>query len=325
LKVKRLSKINLLKQVVHVMVKISVIGAGNVGATAVQRLAELEIGEIVMTDVVEGMPQGKALDLVQAGTIKGYDTSILGSNNYADIADSDLVVITAGIARKPGMTREDLIKINSRIVTEISKNIAKYAPESIIINVTNPLDIITYVALKSTGFETKKVFGMSGVLDSGRFASFIAEELKCSRRDVHAMVIGGHGDLMVPLPQYTTVSGIPLQDLLPEDRISKLVERTVNGGAEIVDLLKQGSAFYAPSAAVVSMVEAVIKDKKMVLPASAYLEGQYGQEGIYFGVPVKLGASGVEEILELKLDQRQQEVLRKSSETIRKVISQLEI
>jgi malate dehydrogenase len=325
LKVKRLSKINLLKQVVHVMVKISVIGAGNVGATAVQRLAELEIGEIVMTDVVEGMPQGKALDLVQAGTIKGYDTSILGSNNYADIADSDLVVITAGIARKPGMTREDLIKINSRIVTEISKNIAKYAPESIIINVTNPLDIITYVALKSTGFETKKVFGMSGVLDSGRFASFIAEELKCSRRDVHAMVIGGHGDLMVPLPQYTTVSGIPLQDLLPEDRISKLVERTINGGAEIVDLLKQGSAFYAPSAAVVSMVEAVIKDKKMVLPASAYLEGQYGQEGIYFGVPVKLGASGVEEILELKLDQSQQEVLRKSSETIRKVISQLEM
>ncbi|HWR24612.1 MAG TPA: malate dehydrogenase [Methanosarcina sp.] len=307
------------------MVKISVIGAGNVGATTVQRLAELEFGEIVMTDVVEGMPQGKALDLMQAGAIKGYDTAILGSNNYADIADSDLVIITAGIARKPGMTREDLIKINSKIVAEISKNIAKYAPKSIIINVTNPLDIITYVALKSTGFEAKKVFGMSGVLDSGRFASFIAEELKCSRKDIQAMVIGGHGDLMVPLPQYTTVSGIPLQDLLPKDTITRLVERTVNGGAEIVDLLKQGSAFYAPSAAIVSMVEAVIRDKKKVLPASAYLEGQYGQEGIYFGVPVKLGASGVEEILELKLDQSQQEILRKSSETIRKVISQLEI
>lgn len=307
------------------MAKISVIGAGNVGATTVQRLAELELGEIVMTDVVEGMPQGKALDLMQAGAIKGYDTSILGSNDYADIADSDLVIITAGIARKPGMSREDLIKTNSKIIVEISKNIAKYAPESIVMNITNPLDIITYVAMKSTGFETKKVFGMSGVLDAGRFASFIAEELRCSKKDVQAMVIGGHGDLMVPLPQYTTVSGIPLPDLLPENTISRLVERTVNGGAEIVELLKQGSAFYAPSSAIVSMAEAVIKDSKRVLPASAYLEGQYGQEGIYFGVPVKLGASGVEEILELKLDQNQHEILRKSAETIRKVISELEI
>ena len=307
------------------MAKISVVGAGNVGATTVQRLAELELGEIVMTDIVEGLPQGKALDLMQAGAIKGYDTSIIGTNDYADIADSDLVIITAGIARKPGMTREDLIRTNSKIITEVSKNIAKYAPESIVINVTNPLDIITYVAMKSTGFETKKVFGMSGVLDSGRFASFIAEELKCSKKDVQAMVIGGHGDLMVPLPQYTTVSGIPLTDLLPHDKIARLVERTVNGGAEIVELLKQGSAFYAPSAAVVSMAEAVIKDSKRILPASAYLEGQYRQEGIYFGVPVKLGASGVEEILELELDESQYETLRKSSETIRNVISQLEI
>lgn len=307
------------------MAKISVIGAGNVGATTVQRLAELGLGEVVMTDIVEGLPQGKALDLMQAGAIKGYDTSILGSNDYADIADSDLVIITAGIARKPGMSREDLIKTNSKIITDISKNIAKYAPESIVMNITNPLDIITYVAMKSTGFETTKVFGMSGVLDSGRFASFIAEELKCSKRDIQAMVIGGHGDLMVPLPQYTTVSGIPLTDLLSDDKIARLVTRTVNGGAEIVELLKQGSAFYAPSAAIVSMAEAVIKDSKRVLPACAYLEGQYGQEGIYFGVPVKLGASGVEEILELKLDEYQYEILRKSSETIRKVISQLEI
>jgi malate dehydrogenase len=307
------------------MAKISVIGAGNVGATTVQRLAELELGEIVMTDIVEGLPQGKALDLVQAGAIKGYDTSIVGTNDYADIADSDLVIITAGIARKPGMTREDLIKTNSKIITEVSRNIAKYAPESIVISVTNPLDIITYVAMKSTGFESKKVFGMSGVLDSGRFASFIAEELKCSKKDVQAMVIGGHGDLMVPLPQYTTVSGIPLTDLLSGERIARLVERTVNGGAEIVELLKQGSAFYAPSAAVVSMAEAVIKDSKRILPASAYLEGQYQQEGIYFGVPVKLGISGVEEILELKLDESQYETLRRSSETIRKVISQLEV
>lgn len=307
------------------MAKISVIGAGNVGATTVQRLAELELGEIVMTDVVEGMPQGKALDLMQAGAIKGYDTSILGSNDYADIADSDLVIITAGIARKPGMTREDLIKTNAKIIVDISKNIAKYAPQSIVLSVTNPLDIITYVAMKSTGFETSKVFGMSGVLDAGRFATFIAGELKCSRKDVQAMVIGGHGDLMVPLPQYTTVSGIPLPDLLPADTISRLVERTVNGGAEIVELLKQGSAFYAPSSAIVSMAEAVIKDTKRVLPACAYLEGQYGQEGIYFGVPVKLGASGVEEIIELKLEPNQQEILKRSAENIRKVVSGLEL
>jgi len=307
------------------MVKISVIGAGNVGATTVQRLAELEIGEIVMTDVVEGMPQGKALDLMQAGAIKGYDTTILGTNNYADIADSDLVIITAGIARKPGMTREDLIKTNSKIIIEVSKNIAKYSPEAIVLNVTNPLDIITYVAMRSTGFDPKKVFGMSGVLDAGRFASFIAEEIKCSQKDIQAMVIGGHGDLMVPLPQYTTVSGIPLTHLLPETTISRLVQRTVNGGAEIVELLKQGSAFYAPSSAIVAMTESIIKDQKRILPASAYLEGQYGQEGIYFGVPAKLGASGIEEILELELTGEQQEILKKSSETIRKVISELEI
>lgn len=305
------------------MAKISVIGAGNVGATTVQRLAELELGDIVMTDVVEGMPQGKALDLMQAGAIKGYDTTVLGTNNYSDIAGSDLVIVTAGIARKPGMSREDLIKTNSKIVVEVSQNIAKYAPKSVVIIVTNPLDIITHVAMKATGFETKRVFGMSGVLDAGRFATFIAEELKCSRKNVQAMVIGGHGDLMVPLPQYTTVSGIPLQDLLPEETISRLVKRTVNGGAEIVDLLKQGSAFYAPSSAIVAMAEAIIKDTKSVLPACAYLDGQYGQEGIYFGVPVKLGASGVEEIIELKLNQEQNEILRKSSESIRKIIPQI--
>ena len=307
------------------MAKISVIGAGNVGATTVQRLAELELGDIVMTDVVEGMPQGKALDLMQAGAIKGYDTSILGTNDYSDIADSDLVIVTAGIARKPGMTREDLIKTNSKIIVEVSQNIAKYAPKSVVIIVTNPLDIITYVAMKATGFETKRVFGMSGVLDAGRFASFIADELKCSRKDVQAMVIGGHGDLMVPLPQYTTVSGIPLVDLLPEETISRLVMRTVNGGAEIVDLLKQGSAFYAPSSAIVSMAEAIIKDTKSILPACAYLDGHYGQEGIYFGVPVKLGASGVEEIIELKLNREQNDILIKSSESIRKIISQIEL
>ncbi|MHC1755476.1 MAG: malate dehydrogenase [Methanosarcina sp.] len=307
------------------MAKISVIGAGNVGATTVQRLAELEPGEIVMTDIVEGLPQGKALDLMQAGAINDYDTQVTGTNDYADIADSDLVIITAGIARKPGMSREDLIKTNSKIIGDVAKNISDYAPDAIVMNVTNPLDIITYVAMKATGFEPKKVFGMSGVLDAGRFASFIAEELKCSKKDVEAMVIGGHGDLMVPLPQYTTVSGIPLPELLPDDMIVRLVERTVNGGAEIVELLKQGSAFYAPSAAIVRMAEAVLKDSKRMIPASAYLEGQYGQEGIYFGVPVKLGAAGIEEILELKLEESQYEILRKSSETIRRGISQLNI
>jgi malate dehydrogenase len=307
------------------MAKISVIGAGNVGATTVQRLAELEPGEIVMTDIVEGLPQGKALDLMQAGAISGYDTRVTGTNDYADIADSDLVIITAGIARKPGMSREDLIKTNSKIIGDVAKNIAKYAPKSVVINVTNPLDIITYVALKSTGFKPEKVFGMSGVLDAGRFASFIAEELKCSRKDVEAMVIGGHGDLMVPLPQYTTISGIPLPELLPEKTIDRLVERTVNGGAEIVELLKQGSAYYAPSAAILRMAEAVLRDSKRVLPAAAYLEGQYGQKGIYFGVPAKVGAKGVEEIIELKLEESQCEILRKSAETIRKGISQLEI
>ncbi|WP_440945711.1 malate dehydrogenase [Methanosarcina sp. T3] len=307
------------------MAKISVIGAGNVGATTVQRLAELEPGEIVMTDIVEGLPQGKALDLMQAGAINGYDTRVTGTNDYADIAGSDLVIITAGIARKPGMSREDLMKTNSKIIGEISRNIATYAPNSIVINVTNPLDIITYVALKATGFETKKVFGMSGVLDAGRFASFVAEELKCSKKDVEALVIGGHGDLMVPLPQYTTVSGVPLPELLPDETIDRLVERTVNGGAEIVGLLKQGSAFYAPSAAIVRMAEAVLKDSKRILPASAYLEGQYGQDGIYFGVPAKLGANGIEEVLELKLDENQYEILGKSSETIKREISKLEV
>ncbi|MDD4496932.1 MAG: malate dehydrogenase [Methanosarcinaceae archaeon] len=307
------------------MAKISVIGAGNVGATAVQRLAEMEIGEIVMTDVVEGLPQGKALDLMLAGAIMVYDTDITGSNDYADIAGSDLVVITAGIARKPGMSREDLISTNSGIIKDVAANIAKYAPESMIINVTNPLDIMTYVALKASGFESEKVVGMSGALDSGRFASFIAEELNCSRRDVEAMVIGGHGDLMVPLPQYTTVSGIPLPELLSEEAISRLVQRTVQGGVEIVELLKRGSAFYAPSAAIVKMVEAILKDSKRIIPASAYLQGEYGQEGIYFGVPIKIGAGGVEEVLELELSGAQLKTLQKSSDSIRQGISGLKL
>lgn len=247
------------------MPKITIIGAGAVGATAAQRIAEKELGDVVMTDIVEGLPQGKALDLMEAGPLFGYDSKITGTNDYKDIEGSDVVVITAGIARKPGMTREDLLKINTKIIKDVSQNIAKYAPDSIIITVTNPLDIMTYVTLKTTNFEPGRVFGMSGVLDSGRFAAFIAMELGCSVRDINAMVLGGHGDTMVPLPGFTTVSGVPITELMSEDTISRLVERTVNGGAEIVNLLKTGSAFYAPSAAVTNMVEAVIKDTKRIL------------------------------------------------------------
>ncbi|HEY9204880.1 MAG TPA: malate dehydrogenase [Candidatus Methanoperedens sp.] len=298
------------------MPKITVIGAGAVGATAAQRIAEKELGDVVLTDIVEGLPQGKALDLLQAGPLFGYDSKITGTNDYKDIEDSDVVVITAGIARKPGMTREDLLKINAKIIREVSANIAKYAPDSIVITVTNPLDIMTYLAMKTTGFEPRHVFGMSGVLDSGRFAAFIAMELGCSVRDISAMVLGGHGDTMVPLPRFTTVQGVPITELMPQSTIQGLVERTVNGGAEIVNLLKTGSAFYAPSAAVTNMVEAVVKDTKRILPVCAYLDGEYGKNDIYLGVPVKLGERGVEEIIELKLNSEEKKSLDRSADAV---------
>ncbi len=298
------------------MPKITIIGAGAVGATAAQRIAEKELGDVVLTDIVEGLPQGKALDLMEAAPLFGYDSKILGTNDYGDIEGSDVVVITAGIARKPGMTREDLLKINTKIIKEVSQNIAKYAPDSIVITVTNPLDIMTYVTMKTTNFEPARVFGMSGVLDSGRFATFIAMELGCSVRDINAMVLGGHGDTMVPLPRFTTVSGIPITELMSKDTIQHLVERTVNGGAEIVNLLKTGSAFYAPSAAVTNMVEAVVKDTKRVLPVCAYLNGEYGKKEIYLGVPAKLGMRGVEEIIELKLANDEKKALDKSAEAV---------
>lgn len=298
------------------MPKITIIGAGAVGATAAQRIAEKELGDIVLTDIVEGLPQGKALDLMEAAPLCGYDSKITGTNDYGDIEGSDVVVVTAGIARKPGMTREDLLKINGKIIREVSQDIAKYAPDSIVITVTNPLDIMTYVAMKTTDFEPARVFGMSGVLDAGRFAAFIAMELGCSARDINAMVLGGHGDTMVPLPRFTTVSGVPITELMPEDTIRRLVERTINGGAEIVNLLKTGSAFYAPSAAVTNMVEAVIKDTKRILPVCAYLNGEYGKKDIYLGVPVKLGRRGVEEIIELKLTEDEKKALDRSAEAV---------
>ena len=305
------------------MPKITVIVAGAVGATAAQRIVEKELGDVVLTDIVEGLPQGKALDILEAGPLFGYDSKITGTNDYRDIEGSDVVVITAGIARKPGMTREDLLKINTKIIREVSQNIARYAPNSIVITVTNPLDIMTYVTMKTTGFPPSRVFGMSGVLDSGRFAAFIAMELGCSARDINAMVLGGHGDTMVPLPRFTTVSGVPITELMPEKTIQRLVERTVNGGAEIVNLLKTGSAFYAPSAAVTNMVEAVVKDTKRILPVCAYLNGEYGRKGIYLGVPVKLGRRGVEEIIDLKLTDEEKKALDRSADAVSSGIASL--
>lgn len=305
------------------MHKITIIGAGAVGATAAQRIAEKELGDIVLTDIVEGLPQGKALDLLEAGPLSGYDSNLIGTNDYRDIEGSDVVVITAGIARKPGMTREDLLKINTKIITDVSQNIKQYAPGAVVITVTNPLDIMTYVAMKITGFEPARVFGMSGVLDSGRFAAFIALELGCSVRDINAMVLGGHGDTMVPLPRFTTVSGVPITELMSGAAIKRLIDRTINGGAEIVNLLKTGSAFYAPSAAVTNMVEAVIKDTKRILPVCAYLNEEYGKEDIYLGVPVKLGSKGVEKIIELELTDEERKALDRSAQTVKSGIASL--
>ncbi len=304
------------------MPKITVIGAGAVGATAAQRIVEKELGDVVLTDIVEGMPQGKALDLMEAAPLLGHDSKITGTNDYRDIEGSDVVVITAGIARKPGMSRDDLTRTNAKIVKEVSGNVANHAPESIVIVVTNPLDIMTYAAMKATGFSPERVFGMSGVLDSARFATFIAMELRCSVRDVKAMVLGGHGDTMVPMPRFATVAGVPITELLPEDTIKRLIERTVNGGAEIVNLMKT-SAFYAPSAAVANMVEAVVKDTKSILPVCAYLNGEYGMKDIYLGVPVKLGSKGVEKVIELKLTNEEKKALDKSAEAVRAGIASL--
>ncbi len=307
------------------MSKITVIGAGMVGATVAQRIAEKELGDVILTDIIEGLPQGKALDLMEAGPLFGYDSKLLGTNDYRDIEGSDIVIITAGMARKPGMTRDDLLKINTKIIMEVSQNIAKYAADSVVITVTNPVDIMTYVTRKTTNFEPERVFGMSGVLDSGRFAAFIAVELGCSVRDISAMVLGGHGDTMVPLPRFTTVSGVPITELMSKSTIQRLVDRTVNGGAEIVSLLKTGSAFYAPSAAVTNMVEAVIKDTKRILPVCAYLNGEYDKKDIYLGVPVKLGRGGVEEIIKIELTRDEKKALDSSAEAVSSGITSLDV
>jgi malate dehydrogenase len=305
--------------------KITVVGAGNVGASVAQYAVEKELGDVVLVDVVEGIPQGKALDLAQAGPIHRDDSTIVGSTGYDETGDSDVVVITAGLARKPGMTRDDLLFKNAEIVGSVVEQIVARSRNAILVLVTNPLDAMVQLAWKKSGFPTKRVVGMAGVLDSARFRTFIAQELKVSVENVTAFVLGGHGDTMVPLPRYSTVAGIPITELLPKEKIDALVQRTANGGAEIVALLKSGSAYYAPAASAVEMVEAILKDKKKILPCAAYLEGQYGVQGLYVGVPVKLGRAGVEQVIEIKLTPEEQAAFNKSAGSVRELVDKLKI
>ena len=303
--------------------KVTVVGAGNVGAACAQYLAEANLCDVVLIDVVEGMPQGKALDLTQAGPVRGYDVHIEGSNDYAAAAGSQLVIVTAGIARKPGMSREDLLNTNVQIMDSVIEGISKHAPKAMILVVSNPLDVMTYRAWAKSGLPKHMVFGQAGVLDSTRFRAFIAMELGVAMTDVQAMVLGGHGDTMVPLPHYTTVTGIPITQLLPKDRIDALVQRTRDGGAEIVKFLKTGSAYYAPAASTVKMANAVLNDRKTLVPASAYLDGQYGLKDVYTGVPVVLGKNGVEKIIELKLEKDSLAALQSSANTYKEIVAGL--
>jgi len=297
--------------------KIACIGAGNVGSTAAQYCLDMELGDVILTDVVEGMPQGKALDLTQAGPVRGYSNAARGTNDYKDIKDVDVCVITAGLPRKPGMTRLDLLEKNGKIIMSVCENIAKYAPESVVIVVTNPLDVMCYVALKKLGFPPNRVIGMAGILDSSRMRTFVAEELNVSMENVDTMVLGSHGDDMVPLPEYTTVSGIPITQLMSKDRVDAIMERTRKGGGEIVALLKTGSAYYAPGASAARMVESVLRDEHQVLPCAAYLQGEYGLEDVYAGVPCVLGKGGVQKILDITLTEEQSNALHNSAKEVR--------
>ncbi len=303
--------------------KITIVGAGNVGATAAHWAAEKELGDIVLVDVIEGMPQGKALDLMEASPVDGFDSSVTGTNGYEETKDSDVVIITSGLARKPGMSREDLLQKNKEIVQSVTEQVVKQSPNCIIIMVSNPLDTMTYLGLKVSKFPKNRVVGMAGALDAARFRTFIAMALNVSVEDTQTMLLGGHGDDMVPLPRYSTVSGIPVTELLPQDQIEKIVERTRKAGGEIVALLKSGSAYYSPSLCAVTMVEAIVKDKKRIIPSCAYLEGEYGLNDICFGVPVKLGANGIEEIIELQLNAEELEAVKKSAEGVNKSIDNL--
>ncbi len=300
--------------------KVTVVGAGNVGATTAQRLAEKELADVVLIDIIEGVPQGKSLDLAEAAPIEKHDAHLAGANNYEASADSDIVIITAGIPRKPGMSRDDLLATNRGIMKNVVGQIAKHSPDAILIIVSNPLDAMCHVAMKESGFPKNRVIGMAGVLDSARFRAFISMELDVSVENIHALVLGGHGDTMVPLPRFSTVAGIPITELMTPQRIEELVTRTRNGGAEIVGLLKTGSAYYAPASAAVEMAESILKDKKKILPCAAYLEGEYGISGLFVGVPVKLGKHGIEQIVSLNLTAEEKKALDKSAAAVRELV-----
>lgn len=306
--------------------KITVIGAGNVGATTAQRIVDKQLAnEVVMVDVLEGIPQGKALDMFEATPVEKTDVKVVGSNGYDETANSDIMVITAGIARKPGMSRDDLMNTNSGIVKSCTEAAVAKSPRALLIVVSNPLDVMTYVAMKVSGFERQRVMGMAGVLDAARFRSFIAMELNVSVEDVNAFVLGGHGDSMVPLPRYSTVAGIPITELMSQATVDRLVKRTRDGGIEIVNYLKTGSAYYAPSSSAVAMVEAIVRDKKRILPCAAWLQGEYGLRDTFVGVPVKLGKRGIEEIIQIKLNADEQAALNKSAEDVRSSIAKLKL
>ncbi len=300
--------------------KITVIGAGFVGSTLVQRLAERDYADVVMFDIISNMPQGKALDMLQAGPVLGYDTLITGTNDYADTANSDIVVITSGFPRKPGMSRDDLLKKNQEVITQVTEQVVKHSPNCIIIMVTNPLDAMAQLALHVSGFPRERVIGMAGVLDTARFRTFIAQEVGASVRDVQAYVLGGHGDTMVPLSRMCTVAGIPISHLLPAERIEQIVQRTRDGGAEIVKLLGTGSAYFAPSASILQMVDSILLDKKMIMPCAIHLEGEYGIRDVYVGVPAKLGAKGLEQVIEIDLTESERAQLQKSVDAVKELI-----
>ena len=308
------------KEIILMRKKVTIVGSGNVGATAAHWIASKELADVVLIDIVEGIPQGKGLDLLEAMPIEKRDSHVIGTNDYSDTANSDIVVITAGVPRKPGMSRDDLLNINHKIMRDVVEKIVRYSPNSILIIVSNPLDAMAQAAYKLSGFSRNRVIGMAGVLDSARFRTFIAEELNVSVENVTAFVLGGHGDTMVPLARYSTVAGIPITELMDEDTIERLVQRTRDGGAEIVKYLKTGSAYYAPSAATTEMVEAILKDKKKILPCAAYLDGEYGITGLFVGVPCKLGERGLEDIIQIKLTADEQAALERSAGAVKELV-----
>ena len=303
--------------------KVTIIGAGNVGATTAEQIVAAGLADVVLIDIVEGLPQGKALDLNEAAPVVGYDVQVSGTNDYADTADSKVIVVTSGLARQPGMSRDDLMAKNAGIVGSVVRQAAAVSPDAIIVVVTNPLDAMCHVALTASGFPPERIVGMAGVLDSARFRSFISDELQVSVRDIRGFVLGGHGDTMVPLPRYSTVGGVPITELMSTERIEALVERTRNGGAEVVALLKTGSAYYAPAASVVEMIEAILRDRRRVLPCAAYLRGEYGIDGLFVGVPVVLGNGGVEKVIEIALTDDERAAFHRSADSVRELLAKL--